>query len=315
LKQNLTTIVFYNVENFYSKYSEDTFLPSNFTKWKESRYDKKVNQIAFCLSKIGKAETDELPSVIGLAEIENNDVLEDLVNNDYLKHGNYKTLIYESLDERKINVGLIYREEQFIVEESEPIRFVFKDQNDIKTYTRDVLYVKGKLFNENIHLFIVHLPSKIDKEINQFKRQSILKALKKKINNILTENFSEKIIIMGDFNDSPTTEDIIQELDTRAKQEKLNKKELYNPMVNIQSYDRGSLIFKKQWMLFDQQLFSSNFFKSSSKLKYVKTEIFDASFLKNSGGKSTGLPFRTYIGRKYFGGYSDHFPVYTILKY
>ncbi|WP_313384991.1 endonuclease [Chishuiella sp.] len=315
MKQNLTTIVFYNVENFYSKYSEDSFLPSNFTKWKESRYDKKVNQIAFCLSKIGKAETDELPSVIGLAEIENNDVLEDLVNNDYLKHGKYKTLIYESLDERKINVGLIYREEHFKVEESEPIRFVFKDQNDIKTYTRDVLYVKGKLFNQQIHFFILHLPSKIDKEINQFKRQSILNSLRKRINNILTENFSEKIIIMGDFNDSPTTDDIIQELNTRSKQEEVNRKELYNPMVYIQSYKRGSLVFKKQWMLFDQQLFSNDFLKQNSTLKYIKTEIFDASFLKNSNGKSSGLPYRTYVGRKYFGGYSDHFPIYTILKY
>ncbi len=135
------------------------------------------------------------------------------------------------------------------------------------------------------------------------------------MNEILVEKKSDKIIIMGDFNDSPTNDDLREELDTRSKQEEINENELYNPMVGLQSYKRGSMIFKKQWMLFDQQLFSNGFFKKESKLKYVKTDIFDADFLRNSGGKSTGLPFRTFVGGKYFGGYSDHFPVYTILKY
>lgn len=315
MKQNFATIAFYNVENFYSKSSEESFLPGNFIKWKDNRYDTKVNKIAFCISKIGKFETNELPYLVGLSEIENDEVLQDLVKNDFLKDGAYKTLMYESLDERKINVGLIYREQYFEVLKSEPIRFVFKDQFDNKSYTRDILYVKGNLVGEVIHLFIVHLPSKIDKEINQFKRQHMFKTIRKRINDLLTENYSEKIVVMGDFNDSPTNVDLITELETRAKQEEINGKELFNPMVRIQSYDKGSMIFKKQWMLFDQQLFSKSFLNSSSNLEYIKTAIFDADFLKNTGGKSTGLPFRTFVGGKYFGGYSDHFPVYTILKY
>lgn len=315
MKQNFATIAFYNTENFYSKSSEESFLPSNFIKWKDNRYDTKVNKIAFCISKIGKLETNELPYLVGLAEIENDEVLQDLVQNDFLKEGAYKTLLFESLDERKINVGLIYREQFFEVTESEPIRFVFKDQFDNKSYTRDILYVKGNLVGEIVHLFIVHLPSKIDKEINQLKRQHIFKTIRKRINDLLTENFSEKIIVMGDFNDSPTNPDLINELNTRAKQEEINRNELFNPMVSLQSYQRGSMIFKKQWMLFDQQLFSKGFLTSQSNLEYIKTDIFDVNFLKNTGGKSTGLPFRTFVGGKYFGGYSDHFPVYTILKY
>ncbi|WP_413531577.1 endonuclease [Empedobacter brevis] len=315
MKQNFATIAFYNVENFYSKSSDESFLPSNFTKWKDNRYETKVNKIAFCISKIGKLETNQLPYLVGLAEVENEEVLKDLAENSFLKEGNYKALLYESLDERKINVGLLYRQDFFEVLESEPIRFVFKDQNDNKSYTRDILYVKGKLFGEIIHLFIVHLPSKIDKEINQLKRQHIFKIIRKRVNDLLTENFSEKIILMGDFNDSPTTEDLRLELNTRSKQEEIKAKELFNPMVNLQSHKRGSLIYKKQWMLFDQQLFSKGFLTSKSNLEYVKTNIFDADFLKNSGGKSSGLPFRTFVGGKYFGGYSDHFPVYTILKY
>ena len=315
MKHNFATIAFYNVENFYSKTSDESFLPSNFIKWKDSRYDTKVNKIAFCISKIGKFETNELPHLVGLAEVENEDVLHDLVQNDFLKEGDYKTLLYESLDERKINVGLIYRQQFFEVEESEPIRLVFKDQLAEKSYTRDILYVKGKLVGEIVHLFIVHLPSKIDKEINQLKRQQIFKVIRKRVNDLLTENFSEKIIIMGDFNDTPTNSDLIEELNTRAKQEEVIGKELFNPMVGLQSYNRGSLIFKKQWMLFDQQLFSKSFLQHQSNLEYVKTAIFDADFLKNPGGKSGGFPFRTFVGGKYFGGYSDHFPVFTILKY
>lgn len=315
LKQNLAIIAFYNVENFYSKSSDESFLPSNFIKWKDNRYDTKVKKIAFCISKIGKLETNELPCLVGLAEVENEEVLQDLIQNDFLKDGDYKTLLYESLDERKINVGLIYRQQFFEVLESEPIRFIFKDQYDTKSYTRDILYVKGNLVGEIVHLFIVHLPSKIDKEINQLKRQHIFKTVRKRINDLLTENYSEKIVVMGDFNDSPTNSDLIDELDTRSKKEEINRNELFNPMVSLQSYKRGSMIFKKQWMLFDQQLFSKGFFTSQSNLEYIKTDIFDADFLKNTGGKSTGLPFRTFVGGKYFGGYSDHFPVYTILKY
>ena len=315
LKQNFATIAFYNVENFYSKSSDESFLPSNFIKWKDNRYETKLNKIAFCISKIGRVETNELPFLVGLAEVENDEVLQDLTHNDFLKEGNYKTLLYESLDERKINVGLIYRQQFFEVLESEPIRFVFKDQFDNKSYTRDILYVKGILMKETVHLFIVHLPSKIDKEINQLKRQHIFKTIRKRINDLLIENPLEKIIVMGDFNDSPTNPDLIDELNTRAKQDEVNRSELFNPMVGLQSYKRGSMIFKKQWMLFDQQLFSKGFLTSQSNLEYIKTAIFDANFLKNSGGKSSGLPFRTFVGGKYFGGYSDHFPVYTILKY
>lgn len=315
MDSKLSTIAFYNTENFYSKSSEESFLPSNYIKWKDNRYDIKVNKIAFCISKIGRVETNELPFLVGLAEVENDEVLQDLVQNDFLKEGNYKTLLYESLDERKINVGLIYRQQFFEVLESEPIRFVFKDQFDNKSYTRDILYVKGNLVGEIVHLFIVHLPSKIDKEINQLKRQHIFKTIRKRINDLLTENSSEKILVMGDFNDSPTNSDLITELNTRAKQDEISRNELFNPMVGLQSYKRGSMIFKNQWMLFDQQLFSKGFLTSQSNLEYIKTDIFDATFLKNSGGKSTGLPFRTFVGGKYFGGYSDHFPVYTILKY
>ena len=274
-----------------------------------------MDKIAFTISKIGRLETNQLPSIIGFAEIENEEVLQDIIQNDFLKEGNYDTLLYESLDERKINVGLIFRKDLFQIKESSPIRFVFKDQFDTKSYTRDILYVNGNLVGENIHLFIVHLPSKIDKEINQLKRLNIFKSIRKKADEILTENNSGKIIIMGDFNDSPTNDDLREELNTRSKQEELKGKELYNPMVGLQSYKRGSMIFKKQWMLFDQQLFSKGFFEKKSNLEYIKTEIFDAEFLKNSGGKSSGLPFRTFIGGKYFGGYSDHFPIYTILKY
>ena len=316
LKEKLTTIAFYNVENFYSKSSKsETFLPGNFAKWKDVRYENKVDKIAFTIAKIGRLESDDFPSIVGLAEVENEDVLRDLIQTSHLKEADYSSILYESLDERHINVGLIYRKQQFEVEESERIRIVFKDQFEQKSYTRDILYVKGKLFSENIHLFVVHLPSKIDKEMNQLKRFNLFQAIRKKVNAILLDNPSEKVLIMGDFNDAPTNEDLREELNIRAKKEELNHKELFSPMVSLQSYKRGSMIFKKQWMLFDQQLFSKGFFIPHTNLEYVKTEIFDASFLKNSGGKSTGLPFRTFIGGKYFGGYSDHFPVYTILKY
>ncbi|MBF0596967.1 endonuclease/exonuclease/phosphatase family protein [Faecalibacter rhinopitheci] len=317
MNTNLGTIAFYNVENFYADRTlkEETFLPSNFSKWKEKRYHLKVDKISFAIAKIGKRDTDQLPLLVGLAEVENNFVLEDLINHTNLKEGNYDYILHESLDERNINVGCIYRKDLITINKSEPIRIVFKNQLGEKSYTRDILYLEADLSGETIYFFIVHLPSKIDKELNQMKRKILLTKIKSRVDELLSENPKAKIMVMGDFNDTPSNDDLREILDTRSKKHEIIHHELFNPMVELMNYKRGSLVHQKQWMLFDQMLFSKEFLTSKNAIEHLKTDIFDASFLTTNVAKYGAFPHRSFIGSKYLGGYSDHFPIYTIIKY
>ncbi len=317
MESKFATFAFYNVENFYAKdrVNESSFLPSNFTKWQEGRYDEKVAKIAYTIAKIGETETQDYPLLVGFSEVENQSVLEDLIQHNNLIQANYQAILFPSLDERNINVGCIYRKDLIQILNSEPIRVVFKNQNNEKSYTRDILFLKAKLANEMVYFFILHLPSKLDLEVNLLKRSILLNKIKSKINEIKAEEKEPKIIIMGDFNDSPTADNLREILNTNASADTLKADEFYNPMVKLMSYKRGSLVHKKQWMLFDQILFSASFFASNSKIIYQKTEIFDAPFLTVTRSKYGSFPFRTFIGTKYLGGYSDHFPVYTIIKY
>ena len=317
MDSKLATFAFYNVENFYAKIRENetSFLPSNFSKWVEGRYDEKVAKIAFTIAKIGYKETQDFPLLVGFSEVEDKSVLEDLINDKSLANAGYESILYPSLDERNINVGCIFRKDIIDVLLAEPLRVVFKNQNDEKSFTRDILFLKTRLKDQIIYFFILHLPSKLDFELNQLKRSILLNKIKHKVEEIKSEDLDAKIIIMGDFNDSPTADNIREILQTNAFKDSIKKTEFYNPMVGLMSYKRGSLVHKKQWMLFDQMLFSSGFFTKNSNISYQKTEIFDEPFLTVSGSKYGSFPFRTFIGTKYLGGYSDHFPVYTIIKY
>ena len=317
MESKQATLVFYNVENFYAKkrHNNTSFLPSNFSKWEEERYEQKVNKIAYSIAKVGYNETQDLPLLVGLSEVEDESVLADLVANEHLKEGNYATVLFESLDERRINVGCIYRKDLLEVLESNPIRVVFKNQHEERSYTRDILFLKTKLAAEVVYFFILHLPSKLDLEINQLKRKILLQKIKSKVDEIKLNEDEPKIIIMGDFNDAPTADNIREILNTNPGINETKSTEFYNPMVRLMSYKRGSLVHKKQWMLFDQMLFSYAFTKEKAAISIEKAAIFDEPFLTVNPNKYGAFPFRTFVGTKFSGGYSDHFPIYTIIKY
>lgn len=317
MESKQATLVFYNVENFYAKNKHDntSFLPSNFLKWEEGRYEQKVNKIAYSIAKVGYKETQELPLLVGLSEVEDESVLADLVANEHLKEGNYATILFESLDERRINVGCIYRKELIEILESEPIRVVFKNQNEERSYTRDILLLKTKLADEVVYFFILHLPSKLDLEVNQMKRSILLRKIIEKVEEIKRHQINPNIVIMGDFNDAPNADNIREILNTNPVINETKSTDFYNPMVRLMSCKRGSLVHKKQWMLFDQMLFSYAFTKEKASISIQKTDIFDEPFLTMNPNKYGAFPFRTFVGTKFSGGYSDHFPIYTIIKY
>ncbi len=309
---NVHTIAFYNTENLFD-YVDDQFVNDNdflgaSTKgWNKERYDNKIYKTGLVISRIGFEELQKPPSLIGLAEVENDSVLTDLVQSPNLKEYGYGFVRYDSPDERGIDVALLYNKDSFTLEHSENIALHVESELGVKDYTRDILKVSGYLNGEKIHVLVNHWPSRHEgSDTTGHKRMFAAQKVSAIIDQILTTERDAKIIIMGDFNDNPKN-DSIQFLK--------NQQKLYTPMETLLSYTRGSANHNFKWILFDQILMTPNFLESQKgNLKFFKADIFDDKFLTQLNGKHKGQPFRTYAGKKYKGGYSDHFPVYIQVR-
>lgn len=305
------TIAFYNTENLFD-FEDDPlindidFLKTSNRNWNKERYQKKVYKTGMAISKIGFEDFQKPPTLIGLAEVENNRVLNDLIKSAHLKDYNYGFVHYDSPDERGIDVALLYDMDHFLLESSESIKLDVESALGVKDYTRDILKVSGYLEGEKIHLLINHWPSRHEgSDMTGYKRMYAAQTVVALIDDILQDDAEAKIIIMGDFNDNPKNESI---------QYLKNAKSLFNPMEKLMSYTRGSANHKFKWILFDQILMTGNFLNAHQEgLKFLKADIFDDRFLTNYDGKYKGQPYRTYVGKKYKGGFSDHFPVYIQL--
>ncbi|WP_298494482.1 endonuclease [uncultured Algibacter sp.] len=275
--------------------------------WTPKRYQNKLRKIGYAISNIGRRETGKHPALVGLAEIENATVIKDLMASKHLKHCNYDYIHFDSLDERGIDVALLYDTTAFKVLDSEAFAVSLIDDDGTPDYTRDVLLVSGILDNEKVHVIVNHWSSRREGEKEtEFKRLASSEKVSEIISSIKQNEEHAKIIVIGDFNDTPQNNSLKRLVD---------EFDLFNPMETLRSFTRGSVKHRRQWFTFDQILVSTNFFKSSkNEFEFFKANIFDEDFLKLFKGPFKGSPFRTYVGPKYKGGYSDHFPVYMILK-
>ncbi|GAA3633074.1 endonuclease/exonuclease/phosphatase family protein [Flavivirga jejuensis] len=312
VRDNMQTVAFYNLENLFDvnddKHTNDgDFLPNSAKKWTPKRFENKLKKLGFAISNIGKQETGKHPAIVGLAEVENASVIEDLISSKHLKNCNYDYVHYDSLDERGIDVALLYDTNAFEVITSETFTIQLFDDDGSPDYTRDILLVSGLLDSEKIHVIVNHWSSRREGEKEtEHKRMASSNKAGDIIAMLRDDDPDAKIIVIGDFNDEPSSNSIKQ---------LVKSSNLYNPMETLRSYNRGTSNYNRQWNLFDQILFSTNFFKSSkNKFEFSTANIFDEDFLKRFDGKYKGTPFRTYVGKKYKGGYSDHFPVYAIFK-
>ena len=312
MSKSYFTIAFYNLENFFDTFDDkythdDDFLPNSAKRWTEKRYRKKTRKLGHVISRIGRKTTNTHPAIVGLAEVENKLVIDDLLNSKHLKDKPYDYVHYDSPDERGIDVAMIYDTTVFKVVSSEVFPLDLIDENGNRDYTRDILMVEGKLNDETIYILVNHWPSRRGgveesepaRMIASDKALEITKGIKE-------NNPTAKIMVMGDFNDGPLNKSIKQ---------LVNGEDIYNPMEKLKSLSRGSLSHKRQWNLFDQILFTTNFFEyKKGTHSFSKADIFDREFLRQFRGKYRGNPFRTFVGRRYKGGFSDHFPVYIHLK-
>ena len=311
-QSNYYTIAFYNLENLFDTFDnkftyDNDFLPTSEKQWTPKRYKKKVRKLGYTISQIGTKTSGKLPVLIGLAEVENKLVVNDLIHSKFLKTENYDVVHYDSADERGIDVALIYNKDYFKVEASEIFSIELFDEDGTIDHTRDVLLVEGFLNEEKMYVLVNHWPSRREGEkVSETKRLTASTKVIEIIDLIKQRDDNPKIMVIGDFNDNPSNKSIKQ---------LVNSQGLYNPMETLLSFDKGSLSFRLQWNLFDQILFTTNFFESKLHThSFSKANIFDEEFLKQFKGKYKGTPFRTYVGKRYKGGYSDHFPVYIHLK-
>ncbi|RYH76372.1 endonuclease [Flavobacteriaceae bacterium 144Ye] len=306
------TIAFYNIENLFDIHNDpftndNDFLPTSDKRWTQKKYDRKIYKIGSVISQIGTDENTTPPAIVGLAEVENKRVLKDLLASKDLQSINYDYVHYNSLDERGIDVALIYNKDVFTVNSSETFNIFITDEDGEIDFTRDVLLVSGMLGGEEIHIIVNHWPSRREgEEASSYKRMLAAQKNIEVVNRLKQENPNSKIIVMGDFNDNPD-DDSVEELVAGAN--------LYNPMQNLRSIDKGSLNHDFNWNVFDQIMLSINFLETKpSTLKFSDANIFDSKFLTQYNGKYKGQPYRTFVGKKYKGGFSDHFPVFIELR-
>ncbi|SEG60240.1 Endonuclease/Exonuclease/phosphatase family protein [Halpernia humi] len=305
-------IFFYNVENLFppDEKAQHILNPtdSGLRNWDEKRYENKIKKIAHVLELV-KEEHQNLPVFIGLAEISSDSVLEDIIKQPVFEN-NYAFIQYESMDERGVDVALLYDKTKCEILDSEPISFIFEFENpgdESFDTTRDVLFCKVKFKNKIINFYVVHLPSKRDKDINKPKRQYILNNIKQRILKEKQEN-AEAFIVMGDFNEN-ANDDLLENFSSNGENQLM-----INPFSELFRNKQFSTFHNSDGLLFDQILLSSEFFTPNYPINFEKAFVFNNIKLGSWDRKFHGRPFRTYAGTRYLGGYSDHFPVLVKLK-
>lgn len=316
------TIAFYNVENLFDTINDvnknDEASPIMEIKFNRSEiYNKKVNNMARVIADIGTDLVKKSPSIVGLCEVENRNVIEDLLKDKNLKDKNYEIIHYDSPDERGIDVAMIYNEDVFKITSTKSHELIIYDNKSSKrNYTRDQLVVSGLLEGELIHLIVNHWPSRSGGEERSRAGRMAAAELNKKIIDSLQGKYKDaKIITMGDFNDDPHDDSMKKILNAKKHIKDVEENGIYNPMETILSDQGiGTNAYRDVWQLFDQILVSKPFLdKNYDNYQFYKAGVFNKSYLINKSGRYKGYPFRSFSWGSFTGGYSDHLPPYIYL--
>jgi exonuclease III len=318
----IRTISFYNVENLFDTIDNPETFDDDFTKIGKYKYSSriywdKIERLSKVISEIGYEKTNTGPVIVGLAEIENRSVLEDLINSKNLKNEQYNIVHFDSPDRRGIDVALLYKENFFKPLDQKAFEVRLWDESGKRILTRDQLLVTGLLDDELIHIIVNHWPSRRGGQLrSSSKREKSAYVTTQIIEIINAEYVNPKIIIMGDFNDDPIDISIKEGLKSTGDLKKLKKNILFNPMERMFKSGFNTLGYRDGLNLFDQILLSEaciNMNNSYNSFKFYKAGIFNPNYLITQDGRYVGYPLRTYKNETYNKGYSDHFPVYIYL--
>lgn len=319
------TIAFYNLENLFDTKNDTTKNDEaspimEYKGNKEEVYWKKANNMARVLAEIGTNSVYKTsPAIIGVAEVENRTVLEDLLKTDYLKKKKYGIVHFDSPDWRGIDVALLYRKKYFTPISFKAKTLMLKDTEGKRIRTRDQLVVTG-IFDGEMTAFIVnHWPSRRGGEARSRPTREKAAALNVKIIDSLKKEFPNiKVITMGDLNDDPTNssvKNILKAVSLKKTTEDLKANGdktpyVYNPFTDI-GKNEGTLGYRDSYNLFDQIMFTPNYLaKDYSTYQFEKAAIFKPKYMMNKRGRYKGYPKRSWSGGSFTNGFSDHYPTY-----
>ena len=325
---------FYNVENLFDTYHDDgkndyEFLPDGKNKWTEPKYEKKLHNIATVIRAMAD-ENKAYHAVLGLSEVENRHVLEDLVNQPEIEAANYQIVHYDGPDRRGVDVALLYRPEYFKVEESNSIPFDFNSTTITFTMdkegqdyfrTRDILMVRGLLDGEMFAFFVAHLPSRIGGK-GQDLRSRGAEIIYEHSLELMKQYPGIKIMVMGDMNDNPTDESMVKYMHGKETIAEVGEYDFFSPFLSMLKAGYGSLAYRGTWNIYDIILVNeamANAPKGTLKIQPIVKKkyygrVFSQPFMTQQEGQYKGTPFRTFSNGTFIGGYSDHYPTYIIVS-
>jgi hypothetical protein len=309
-------IGFYNLENLFDTINQPDVNDEDFNRYTPKVYLDKLSKLSQAISEMGTDHSPDGIAVLGVAEIENRSVLEDLVAMPLIENRHYQIVHYNSKDERGIDVALLYNPKYFKIKNSESLFIPIYNPDSSFRYTRDILFVSGEFGGEPMHIFVNHWPSRRGgEEATAPLRQLGAAICKKKIDSLIANNPDAKIIVMGDLNDNPIDISVAKILNAKRKKEEVVSSDcMYNPWIDFYKKGIGTLAYQDSWSLFDQLILSKGFLDMNQKGFFFKEAvIFKREYMLQKTGRFKGYPLRTYNFSVYQGGYSDHFPTYIVL--
>ncbi len=313
-------IAFYNLENLFDTINQNgsydlEFSPEGARAWNSDKYWKKIHNMATAISKLNTENTPYGPAVIGISEIENRSVVEDLVKEidkvlvaDGREPWGLQICHHDSPDRRGVDVGLLYNPLYFELTNVNNHRLKVESEPDF--LTRDQMVVTGRLFDRPLSVVVNHWPSRLGGQAeSEFLRVEAAKLSAHIADSLWQECPEMAVVVMGDLNDDPQNKACAETLGARRDRDKAEYHGFYNPFWWILDQGVGSLCYRGQWNLFDQIIVSGNLANGKDgDLQYWKATVHNMPMLRTQSGAYKNYPHRTFSGKKFLNGYSDHFP-------
>ena len=291
-----TRLVCWNVENFFDIYDDtltrdEAFTPQGENHWTWRRFTDKLDKIYKTIAAM------DYPAVVGLVEVENAGVLQQLCKGTPLRRKEYEIVHYDSPDPRGIDCALLYRRDVFRLLESRPLPLLHQP-------TRDVLLATGVLpQGDTLCLLVLHAPSKRGGEAAERLRTAFCRLLRATMDSLQSAYPGAWVVAMGDFNDTPQA--INRMMAHRSDTTTAVTVYPVNYMLSLPD-SVASYKYQGQWEYLDQFLYYAPADKSP-----CGGGAFMAPWLVTDDVRYLGVkPFRTYQAMVYQGGVSDHLPIY-----
>ena len=309
-------VAFYNLENLFDTIPNNPrgrdleYTPNGQNRWNTLKYTKKLTNLAEAISAMATKTTPHGPAIIGVAEVENRGVLDDLVAQPAIKDWNLQVVHHDSPDNRGIDVSLLYNPKMFRVENVTNHRLTAIPFN-----TRDQMCVVGNLMGQRVAVIVNHWPSRLGgQEKSSPNREAAAELCRSIADSLWNVDPGIGVIIMGDLNDDPQDKSCAKVLGAQKNPENVGPHGFYNPFWKVLDSGVGTLAYKSAWNLFDQIIISGNLVDTPENgWHHYKTIVHNHDFLKDREGNRQGYPLRTFASGSYLGGYSDHFPTQILL--